>query len=520
MNMGFFQFMQRISRLFTARKTIFYISCLVFLMILIPGCISPVEFTEDAFVTSRSSSETSDRFPDYEYNPETLRYASGPRAAVKEDGYYLEINSALYFYDIQTEMLFPLCTKASCLHKDETCPAFIFNAGWRSDDEERVKIWTDTAYGHRIWYYQEHLYMIAQDPDKGMVLFRYDPDYTGQEEIAWLTDYEKEPRTMFTGRMLFHHGYIYYMTHLFDDQAVWYADEYETVYTVWRVKPEKKAKPEELFSFDCHYRGSQIFRIGAVQNKIYVMIEYETFSIIPENERKEGENPINVNAGFGRVYQYDEDRNQAELIWSYSGEQMVSLFEAEGAMPRNTHSDDYLVNAEGDYVYLSGMPEHFEEGLMPTGIASVNLITGEGKVLYKTPYKKIEQLRSDGRHYYFLEIGAGGTYLTAIDQEGNLLRRYEMPYDEAYIRMMEEKSKLPREEWANDRLRLLVTDGRYIVLGDDGARIYKNLSSKLNYDGRKYSHVDNGVGLIDAEDFLSGKDVEIRQIYERMDPFD
>ena len=175
---------------------------------------------------------------------------------------------------------------------------------------------------------------------------------------------------------------------------------------------------------------------------------------------------------------------------------------------------DCLVNEEGDYVYLAGYPEVYEGNLTPTSISMVNLKTGEGKVLYETPYQRIEQLISDGRYYYFIEIAKGYTYLTAIDRAGNLIRRYEMPLDETFIEGMETR-KLPRGEWMSGWLRLLVTDGRYITLGGYGSSIYKNLSSKVTHKSLKL--VDEGIGVIDAEDFLRGKDIEIRQIYERMD---
>ena len=67
--------------------------------------------------------------------------------------------------------------------------------------------------------------------------------------------------------------------------------------------------------------------------------------------------------------------------------------------------------------------------------------------------------------------------------------------------------------------RLLVADGRYIVLCGYEDNRYQGLSSPLkSYNGFKYSSVDEGVGVINIEDFLSGKDIELRQIYERTTP--
>ena len=136
----------------------------------------------------------------------------------------------------------------------------------------------------------------------------------------------------------------------------------------------------------------------------------------------------------------------------------MSLFVEDGAIPRNIQLDvyftgggDYLVNKEGDYVYLAGYPEGDEESMRPTGIASVNLKTGEGKVLYETPYMYIQQLKSDGEYYYLIEIAKGYTYLTAIDRDGNLVRRYEMPLDEAFIAFSGRK-----RVWGSGERRLLL----------------------------------------------------------------
>ena len=489
---------------------------------LLSGCVSPAEFSTDPASQAESSSENAARFPDYVYDPESAEYYSGTYAAVREDGYYLLINSILHFYDIQSDTLFPLCTKASCLHKDKTCDAYCYQE--RDNDSEYYKNgWAANAYNYWIVYYRDHLYTIGYHPGKGYALFQYSRDFTQQKEMVWLEDFEKAPSVRYIYHSLFFHDqYFYYVTYLYQEDKV-QEIEYETVFTVWRVDLEGEEEAEELFTFNGANSASQGIRTCGIGDEVYFIIEQESQYFVPEEERKTGDSPIQVSGGSGKVFRYDEKKNYAELVWSYSGDQMVSLFEAEGAIPRNMYSGDYylnaagdyLVNEEGDYVYLAGYPEVYEGNLTPTSISMVNLKTGEGKVLYETPYQRIEQLISDGRYYYFIEIAKGYTYLTAIDRAGNLIRRYEMPLDETFIEGMETR-KLPRGEWTSGWLRLLVTDGRYITLGGYGGSIYKNLSSRVTNMSLKL--VDEGIGVIDADDFLNGKKVEIRQIYERRDP--
>ena len=496
---------------------------LITLCLLLSGCVSPAEFTVDPAVQSQSPSESEIKFPDYVYDQESLRYSSGRRAAAKENGYYLVINYALYFYDIQSEMLFPLCTKTSCLHKDETCDAYVYNYYMNPKTGEDIILngWYANVSGYKLFYYRDHLYTIGSHTDRGLVLLQYSSDFTERKEIADLGDYEKEPREIcLFGTILFHHDYMYYLTCLYDAETAWGNPEYWTTYTMYRIRLEEKAEPEALYSFDCPY-NTDVFRTGAFGDEIYYMVDVSYYS--GRTVKDEGGMEIwapEFNGGLGRVLKFDEKEGQGELIWSSDGNEAGTLLEAEGAIPRNMASTEYLVNAEGDYVYFAGYPEElFGHGLTPTKIAAVNLKTREGKVLYETPYDFITQLRSDGKYYYFLEDGKGDAYLTAIDREGNLVRRYEISLDEnsKYVKEMEELG-WPRKDWTGaDALGLLSTDGRYIVL--EGS-MHQNLSSQMDgYDSDKYDYITEGVGVIDAEDFLSGKDVEIRQIYERTDPF-
>ena len=248
------------------------------------------------------------------------------------------------------------------------------------------------------------------------------------------------------------------------------------------------------------------------------MIEYpKTYYFdLSEEELENGENPWQIEGSYRRIYRYNE-KDGVELIWSYDGAEIVSPFEAEGALPKNVYSKDYLINQEGDYIYFSGESDWGDSA----SISAVNLQTREGRILYETPYDCIKQLRSDGSNYYFIEFGEGPTFLTAIDKEGNLLRRYEIPYTEDFIKLME-NNKVPEGEWARqagDKVRLLVTDGRYIVLGGYYDNYYQGLSSTRDDYDFFNSNVDEGIGMINTEDFLNGKDIEIRQVYDRKNQY-
>ena len=491
------------------------------------GCVNPADFTLSPSSQGESSIEAAVQFPDYVFDQETALNSYGAHASVQEKGYYLTANNVLYFYDVQSDTLFPLCTKESCRHKDDTCDAYVYvrqSWGYNGEGEDFMDDWAEEAIDYKIYYYRNHLYMIACNPSKGDALIQYSPEFTEQKMIGWLTDFKAEPRIVLQrllelGTILFHQGYAYYITCLYDDEKAWGNMDCQTVYTAWRVRLEENAEAEELFSFDGeYYAGSQSFRIGSLQDDVYFMIEYpKTYYFdLSEEELENGENPWQIEGSYRRIYRYNE-KDGVELIWSYDGAEIVSPFEAEGALPKNVYSKDYLINQEGDYIYFSGESDWGDSA----SISAVNLQTREGRILYETPYDCIKQLRSDGSNYYFIEFGEGPTFLTAIDKEGNLLRRYEIPYTEDFIKLME-NNKVPEGEWARqagDKVRLLVTDGRYIVLGGYYDNYYQGLSSTRDDYDFFNSNVDEGIGMINTEDFLNGKDIEIRQVYDRKNQY-
>ncbi len=325
-------------------KTKMYIIAALVFCLFLPGCVSPAEFTTVPAFQSQSSSETEILFPDFVYDQEAARYSSGTHAVLSEDGYYLAINNALYFYDIQSDMLFPLCTKESCQHRDETCDAGLFNRFGSSDGENYVNGWASNALGYKFYYYQGHLYTIGVHPDKGTVLFQYNQSFTEQKRIVWLEDYEKDPfaRCIYQS-LFFFDGDLFYMTWLYNEDKA-HELEYETVYTAWRVRLEERAEPEVLFTFS--NVNTAVAHITAADGGIYFIVESQTTKTIPENERESGAMPFQISGGSGKVFRYQE-KDEAELLWSYTGDQAVSLFEAEGAIPRNMFVDAWLVNRDG-----------------------------------------------------------------------------------------------------------------------------------------------------------------------------
>ncbi len=51
------------------------------------------------------------------------------------------------------------------------------------------------------------------------------------------------------------------------------------------------------------------------------------------------------------------------------------------------------------------------------------------------------------------------------------------------------------------------------------SNLFENLTSWQDYNPIKWARIDNAIGVIDAGDFINGRDVEIRQIYKRAEVY-
>ena len=106
-------------------------------------------------------------------------------------------------------------------------------------------------------------------------------------------------------------------------------------------------------------------------------------------------------------------------------------------------------------------------------------------------------------------------FLTAIDPEGKLLRRYEIPYTDTLQRAIKEQGLSPNEIPIGD-LRLLLADQRYLAISSmNSPDHYRDLSA-ITYVPVINGVMDctNGIGLIKTEDFLNGKEIEVNRLFE------
>jgi len=159
-----------------------------FCLLTLSACVKPGEFESES-----GSPENEAKFPDYVFQAEQAQHSAGKSAAVGAGGYYFVADRILYFYQIDAEEAFPLCTKTSCLHKDQTCNAFA-NGYWITEqDQEKYPL---NCFGYHMIPDEACLYMFSRDKNYDLYLDRYGTDFTDKETLAKLTDSTAEPRKL------------------------------------------------------------------------------------------------------------------------------------------------------------------------------------------------------------------------------------------------------------------------------------------------------------------------------------
>ena len=459
------------------------------------SCVRPDNFTD----ASEHPVEESGRFPDYVYDEEMAQLVSNKGAYAAEQGYYYAVNHLLYFYDTESEQPILLCTKVSCSHSDENCSAYV---------ETEIN-----SSNSRIMKQGGYLYLFSMDDNYDIWVDRYDPDYTEKKRLFCLTKSTDSPRTLLGDiyGTYVRDGWLYYTTFLQDEEK-YKNQDYSTTVSFNRIRLQKNAEPETLYSYES---TSGYGRIMASNKDI--------FCITIGNPRG------NVDkANYQQcVIRYNES-DGAEMIWEYAGSERKNLLGAEGEGPESINSS--IMNRDGKLIYLTNrkvgkgfegkenMPEFQGVGLPSdcTVVGEIDLYTGESKVIYETPYWWITRLSTDGKYYYILEQGCYDMFLTALDTEGNVIRRYHIENTEAFAAMMDEEIERNDGAMCNNRgdIYIMLTDARYLMLRIKESNDYKDLHGNRELKPLEDPpSITTAVGVISTEDFLSGKEVKIRQIF-------
>lgn len=412
---------------------------------------------------------------------------------VADKGYYYIINDILYFYDIANDISIPMCSRVDCKHGGQNCDAYAAT-NYRGKDISCV------CEGGSLFYRNDQLYMVERDRELNYYLCRYDSSFNNRKVMAQLSSFSEESTQIAPNHSYaLHDGYFYYYTFVLDIQFSETGTIYD--YSCMRVALKEGAIPEKLgeFKFPSDYG----YVLGSSLGMTVLACGRDIYYMAGDSVRWwSKEDPMQY-----RVARYSLETGEFSVLESYTGE-----------VDSNAWGENLgVIRCEGTRMCIA------EDGtiyaLAQDGVAALNYDKNIKKRIYDSPYKakydEVHDLAFDGTYlYFFEEDDLKAIYLTVIDTEGNLVRRHAFEYTDAY---KTNRDGTIRSNFVSKGLVLHGLDNRYIMIlaSNISCNAFKGLSTEKKLTQQEEEkNPSYGVGIIRTSDFLSGKDIEIKQIYK------
>ncbi len=154
------------------------LSAIFFMMAMLAACTK--------YQINEEQSDNNNPFPDYVYNQEKEQGVYGQSdMAIAENGYYYVIDNILYFYNINSDVNMPLCSKVNCNHDGETCDAYV--SGINTENGT----FGCNCMNEKVMYYNNHLYCIEVTKDRDYYLCQYDATFGNKERITKLASVKR-----------------------------------------------------------------------------------------------------------------------------------------------------------------------------------------------------------------------------------------------------------------------------------------------------------------------------------------
>lgn len=471
------------------------LSVLLFSVMLLTAC--------DKYQINEGQINNNNLFPDYEYNQEKEQGIYGhSEMAVAENGYYYILSDILYFYNINSDINMPLCSKANCKHKDENCDAYV-----SAIDTTNGGTFECNCMGYKVMYYNEHVYCIEVTKDRDYYLYQYDSAFSNRQCVTRLASAKDELMAVIDAQScMISEGYLYYYTTFLDPEYV--KNDCMAQFYACRIKLEDDSSREVLGEFQ--FPGDYAAAAGDSNGLAVYLSDNNIYFYAGGTGRCYSDN----NIVQYRVSKYNPDTNEYMDIWTYTGNDRSDVF-GEGTVADLATGGEYVKSdSEGNFYMMISTTEDYYNMII-----KVNFDNHTHEVIYKTELKELYSLQSDGEYLYFFESteysDATRSYLTAIDLNGTVKAQHEMEYDEKYLKELESSSQKIRDS----AVFILVhgLDERYILLSCP-ARVnsFKNLTTphamKITPETKIYP--TTSAGVINKTDFLNGNNVSVKQIYQ------
>lgn len=476
-------------------------SCLIILMLIILSFTACNTYKTDIDGVGSENSI----FTDYKYDKEAVQSPYGvTRMAIAQNGYYYVVDNILYFYNINSDVNMPLCSKLNCKHDSNDCDAYV-----NSIDATTGKFECN-CMENKIFYYNDFIYCIEITKDRDYYLYQYDSVFSNKKKVMKLASMKDDKSMVCDARAaLISDGYLYYYTTLMDEK---YAQNgYVSTFQCNRIKLEENATREVIddFSFPGDYAlgagMSNGLAICSSDNKIYFYAGGVARSY-SQNDSVQY-----------RVAVFDKSTQQFNVLWSYKGNETNDVF-GDGTGDASSLSG-------GEYVKMDKQGNFYIVNKDSNGkniIIKKNFEKGTAEVIYTAQMDEICSLQSDGENLYFFECSYGKnakSYLVSVSVDGKVNSKYEILYDEGYLSYMEDfYKKNPDSNFGMPSASGIVfygVDDRYIMIGcKEDSNVFKGLTSSNIFKTSKKADKTAGVGLINRSDYLNSKELSIKQIYQ------
>ena len=481
---------------------------IIMIALLLPGCSNaysegPVESKNDETVNSQ--------FEKYVYDQERAQILSyNSQMAISDKGYYYIANNILNFYNVESEINSPMCSRVDCEHKDSKCDAYVYSSSATGE-------FACNCMDERLHYYEDYLYLIERSTDSEFYLCRYNNNFNDREVITKLASFEDE-RTMVMNANIsvIQNGYLYYYASIVDQD---YAQkDYMATFLCKRVKLEKDAIPEILGEFE--FPGDYAMKVGD-SNGLGILVTGDNIYFVAGGTARyyTTNNPVQY-----RVSGYNRVSGAFECIWSYEGNENEDIFGADTGAVTSFSGGDRMYIDENGYIYLITSSNGVRKNIIGFDAFNVSV-----EIIYTTEHDELQDIYFNGEYFCFLETDVGkASYLTIMDKEGQVKVSRELEYTEEYLTMFESyKEQFPEDNGimpVADYHNVIICgmDERYILLESyQYADVFKGMTSTditTPHGAGKDTFFEGdlimGIGVFSWEELISGNQTNIKQIYK------
>ncbi len=331
----------------------------------------------------------------YEYDCQTYFYLFS-HIVSNTDGYFFKKNKTVYFFDRESKITTPLCSKINCEHNQMSkgCNAYIMHSGnpgmWYYDNEVYIVSYNPNTY----YYYIEAVSTDGSKRRKVCNLFKKD---IKKDDLTADTSYGND-----ISFFILHRGYAYYLLHTEN-----------AVYQMFRIKLSRLAKPELICEAD------YISFFKGFGNKIY-------FSFADFDS-------VNADESASSFCYYDVDNNTVSVVFENAALGDVYIIEDDVYYLKGTDLfKRNLISGEKQLVYSFGKQGFFSydgkyfyfDDIMPTDnnqtVRTILVLDKDFSVVDEIPLDKKYYFNRFGDEYYmFCEVFDGETTKTvAFDKNG------------------------------------------------------------------------------------------------------